>query len=126
MALFQKNFPPISSVRGGLTFLSDLRFEPGRCVPALRDVKQKEETEDVRDQGVPCLVMMADPIWDFDPGTVSQVRLKRESEVELGFESKYYSFLHTYRSKIDWAEFLRAAFCLAGLEKAGKFLNIFH
>lgn len=64
------------------------------------------------------MVLASDPKWNFDPRECAQTRVPR-GEKEDDMRKIHQNFVKKYNSNISLADFQQAAFCLAGLAKAG-------
>jgi hypothetical protein len=122
MAVFKGRFLTTSEVKSALTFYSDLDSGIGEPCPALKQLPPLEgyllvPDEGFYNQGMPCVSLMTDQTWNFDP------RLRFKPAVLDGkyeFKSKFWEFKEKYNySNLSWLEFQQAVFCLVGLEKAG-------
>jgi hypothetical protein len=117
IASCRKHFPDVGAVRFALEYYSDLRFGPGEPCPALSALSLPEKTGVYRDQGVSCVTLGVSPVWNFDPKLGFQPLVHRQREAEL--RDKHELFMKAFAGRITWEDFQKAAFCLAGLERAG-------
>ena len=112
-------FPTRRSVRAKLTFVGDGDDLTGLC-PALTPLTIHTPSgldEGIKDRGIPCFKIHADPQWDFSLTLTTQARLTRPHEDML--RPKHDAFIAKYGSKITYMDFKQGLFVLAGLVKAG-------
>ncbi|KAG4431819.1 hypothetical protein IFR05_012701 [Cadophora sp. M221] len=103
-------FPTLSSVKASLTYLGDQVLD---SCPALTPF---DSTTEGPDQAPPHMVLEDKPVWDFHAGGF-QAYAAPGHDIIL---TKYEEFQKKYPNvSITVADFQHAAFCLAGMLKAG-------